>query len=362
MQDLRVIGVEDGALVVASDEGERYRIAVDEALVSKLKQAVPVSEADRKIAPKEIQALIRSGMSAQDITASTGVSVDHIRRFEGPVLAEREFIVRSALSVVVHTAMDTDALGQGTTFGTVIGERLNGVEAVGTRWTSWKEPTGGGWVVALAFTAEQIDHDARWRYDPKKSLLAPLNSEAITLSQQGDVGTTLIPRLRAVDSQERPVETSRFDSGAFSESDLVGADTAAHHDYVPYGVPMGSVPMGSEDGPLSASTNRVSAINRAADEGRPSSQTADLLEALRRRRGEREAALAEDDDPISAHPSSGGMHLVDIPLDEFDEESGIFPTTPGPASPHSRAAKKGRVTMPSWDEIVFGARPGDDPA
>ena len=359
MQDLRVIGVEDGALVVASDEGVRFRIAVDEALVSKVKQAVPVSESDRKIAPKEIQALIRSGMSAQDITASTGVSVDHVRRFEGPVLAEREYIVRSALAVAVHTAMDTDPLGQGTTFGTVIGERLNGVDAVETRWTSWKEPTGGGWVVALTFTAEQIDHDARWRYDPKKALLAPLNSEAITLSQQGDVGTTLIPRLRAVDSHERPVETSRFDSGAFSENDLAGGDPAGHQDYVPYGVPMGS-----EDGQgFSASTSKLSAISRAADEGfRPSSQTADLLEALRRRRGEREAALAEDDDPISAHPASGGMHLVDIPLDEFDEESGIFPTTPGPMNPHGRGAKKGRVTMPSWDEIVFGARPGDDPA
>ena len=355
MQDLRVISVEDGALVVASDEGERFRIAVDESLVVKLQQTIPIPESDRKIAPKEIQTLIRSGMSAEDIMASTGVSVEHIRRFEGPVLAEREHIVRSALSVPVHTAMDTDALSQGTTFGTVIAERLSGVDAVDQRWTSWKESTGGGWVVALAFTAEQIDHDARWRYEPKKAILAPLNSEAITLSQQGDVGTTLIPRLRAVDTRDRPVETSRFDSGAFTESDLRGADNVGHQEYVPYGVPLGS-----EDSPTGFS---VSAINRDPEEvAQPSSQTADLLEALRRRRGEREAALAEDDDPISLHPASGGMHLVDVPFDEFDDESGIFPTTPQPISSHTKGSKKGRVTMPSWDEIVFGARPGDDPA
>jgi hypothetical protein len=34
-------------------------------------------------------------------------------------------------------------------------------------------------------------------------------------------------------------------------------------------------------------------------------------------------------------------------------------TATGPAS-SSRGSKKGRASMPSWDEIVFGARTDDD--
>ena len=32
MQDLKVIGVENGALLAASDDGERYRIAIDDMM------------------------------------------------------------------------------------------------------------------------------------------------------------------------------------------------------------------------------------------------------------------------------------------------------------------------------------------
>lgn len=233
MEDLRVIGVESGALIVASDEGERFRIAVDESLQSKLRQALPDPGTGRKLAPREIQAHIRSGMSAQDVASITGASLEYIERFEGPVLAEREYVVSSALAVPVHTPMDTDPLAQGSSFGSVILGRLHELNAIDERWASWKEE-GAGWVIKLSFTAEQIDHDARWRFDPKKSSLAPLNNEAITLSQQGELTGSLIPRLRAVDQGDRVVDSSRFDSGAFDQHDLSMADTLPHLSAVPH--------------------------------------------------------------------------------------------------------------------------------
>src|SRR5665647_1338771 len=113
MQDLRVIGVENGALLVASDDGTRFRIPIDEVMQSKLRQSVPDPGVGRKLAPQDIQAHIRSGMSAQDVASSTGAHLDYIQRFEGPVIAEREFVVRPALEVAVHTAADVDPLRQG---------------------------------------------------------------------------------------------------------------------------------------------------------------------------------------------------------------------------------------------------------
>lgn len=334
MQDLRVIGTEDGSLLVASDDGTRFRIPIDEALHSKLRQAVPDQGVARKLGPKEIQAHIRSGMSAQDVASITGVPLDYIQRFEGPVVAEREFVVTSALDVPVHTAADTSPLLQGRTFGTVIRERLHDLGGTNERWASWKDAEAG-WIVKLSFTANQIDHDARWGFDPKKQSLAPLNNEAITLSQQGEAAGTLMPRLRAVSTADPTIESSRFDSGAFAldESEIEAAEPVAPPVHINRSAPA------DEDSPVLGN------------------QTADLLEALRRRRGEREAANFDDEEARAAHPSTGSIRIVDVQVDFTEEKDPQRSTQPQP-----RAGRKGRTAMPSWDEIVFGARSDDDPA
>ncbi len=325
MQDLQVIGVEDGALVVASDDGTRFRLPIDEALQSKVRHSAPETGEGRKLAPKDIQAHIRSGMSAQDVASITGAPLDYIQRFEGPVIAEREFVVTSALGIAVHTAADTDPLRQGKSFGTAIRERLHDLGGNNERWASWKD-AATGWIVKLSFTANQIDHDARWQFDPKKHTLSPLNSEAITLSQQGEAAGVLMPRLRAV-AAESPVDSSRFDSGAFVRGES------------------GSI----EDAPAPVAATQVV----VDDEPVHANQTADLLDALRRRRGEREAASFSDEDARSSHPSTGSIRLVDI-SPEADDEPGARQTAPQPTT-----KKRGRAAMPSWDEIVFGARPDD---
>jgi hypothetical protein len=343
MQDLRVIGVENGALLVSSVDGSRYRIPIDEVLQSRLRQAVPDPGSGRKLAPREIQAQIRSGMSAQDVAAVTGVPLEYIQKFEGPVLAEREFVVETALGIAVHTAGESDPMSVGRTFGTVIRERLVSLGALGERWASWKDAEAG-WIVKLAFTAEQIDHDARWSFDPKRLTLAPLNSEAITLSQQGETQSGLVPRLRAVGVDDRESDNSRFDSGAFDID-----DESLHQQE--------HVSAGRFSGAATAEHEPVHDHN----------QTADLLEALRRRRGEREAASFVDEEEQSVHPSrpqnvTGGIRLVDVPLAGFltDEEDEGRDTAPQPVLPQKNTARKGRTAMPSWDDIVFGARPEDD--
>lgn len=358
MQDLRVIGVENGALLVAAPDGERYRIPIDEVLQSRLRQSSPEPSVGRKLSPREIQDQIRSGMSAEDVAAVTGMPVDYIAKYEGPILAEREHIVETALDVPVHTAMDTGPVAGGSSFGTVIRSRLSAIGAINERWASWKDPDSG-WVVKLAFTADQIDHDARWTFDPKRLALSPQNSEATTLSQQGDVPSALVPRLRAVASGPEP-DAARFDSGAFAIDEVREATGNA---------PRFAVPTAPQ--PLRADSN----------------QTADLLDALRRRRGEREAASYEPDpadEPVvnPLHPSTGSIRIVDVPMpaDSADAPA-TAPTMPDFATPSQskqesmretlpqpgvtpqrtgpQGKRKGRTSMPSWDDIVFGARPDD---
>ncbi len=64
MQELKVVGVESGALLVASDEGARYRVEIDDVIQSRLRQAAPSTGSAPKLSPKAVQAQIRAGMSA----------------------------------------------------------------------------------------------------------------------------------------------------------------------------------------------------------------------------------------------------------------------------------------------------------
>ncbi|WP_025155642.1 septation protein SepH [Leifsonia aquatica] len=382
MQDLKVIGVENGAIVAVGDDGERFRIAVDDALQSKIRQVRQQASVEGvKLSPREVQAHIRSGMSAEDVAAVTGAPLEYVQRFEGPIVAEREHIVASALSVPVRTAVEVDPLGDPDTFGSVIRDRLASLGVTGERWASWKD-SETGWIVKLEFTADEIDHDARWSYDARKHGLAPLNSEATTLSQAGELrGGTLIPRLRAVLPDEGEPDTSRFDSGAFTfpepVADLLGPEITTPIE------PLTTARNGSSASAPTGAVTRA-AINRADDETpRDLHQTADLLEALRRRRGEREAATF-DDAPADHHPAAPAARserdepaLVSAPTPFriVDEAIAAQPSPAGATAPPATSTdagsaatdqgsaggrRKGRAAMPSWDEIVFGARTDDD--
>ena len=298
-------------------------------------------------------------MSAEDVAAVTGASIDYIRKFEGPVLAEREYVIESALNVPVTMAVETDPLADGASFGSVIRRRLSESGAFSERWASWKEP-GTGWIVKLTFTADEIEHDARWSFDPKRQALSPLNAEAISLSQQGELPAVLLPRLRAVPIDEHDsahFDSGRFDSGAFRVDD--GDDQGPMLEPIDFIRPVETAP--SE--PLEPSESK----NPDEPPRKPGSHhTADLLDALRRRRGEREPLDLEDEGDLAAHPSTGTVRLIDIPLDTVTELpiSAPVPSVPTPVSnstgPVSGKGRKGRAAMPSWDEIVFGARSDDD--
>ena len=75
----------------------------------------------------------------------------------------------------------------------------------------------------------------------------------------------------------------------------------------------------------------------------------------------------EHDDPIAAHPSTGAVKLIDVPLDTATVTPVGSAGTPSAGSTGtgqqggiSRGSRKNRTSMPSWDEIVFGARTDED--
>ncbi|MGL4256058.1 MAG: septation protein SepH [Microbacterium sp.] len=344
MEQLKVIGTEDDRLVLATESGERFALAVDEVLRSELRKTRRDRDGEAQAArpsPREIQSHIRSGLSADEVASLLGARVEDVIRFEGPVLAEREHIVGQALAVPVLLGADFES-EPNPTFGAAVRAKLAEAGAIGERWTSWKDHTG--WVVKLEFTANDVDHDARWGFDPRRSTLSPQNADAIQLSRQGSLPDGLIPRLRALDTVA-PKDDSRFDSGAFGPRKLPDAD------------------LESPDLPApTAPAVQQAAIKRADEPIATSAETADLLEALRRRRGQREPLPgAEESAPSRSHSPVALFDALEpgydeSPLDEADDTA--FDAQPSAVAEAGRR-KGGRTSMPSWDEIVFGARTED---
>jgi len=338
MEQLKVIGTEDDVLVVATQAGERFALALDEVLRAEARRARRDREDDDRAArpsPREIQAHIRAGLSAREVATLLNARVEDVERFEGPVLAEREHVVAQALAVPVLLG-GTLEHDSPITFGAAVRAKLAEAGASAERWTSWKESSG--WSVKLEFTANGIDHDARWSFDPRRSILSPQNADAIQLSRQGSLPEGLIPRLRALDNVSK--DDSRFDSGAFG----------------PRRIDIDDEPGVEATGPVAPAV-QAAAIKRAPDAPVTSAETADLLEALRRRRGQREPLPgATEIEPEPRPSSSAPVALFDAVepgyADDVDESAGE------PERPSSDTGRrtKGRPSMPSWDEIVFGAR------
>jgi len=348
MEHVTIVGTEDGLLVLATESGARFALAIDDVLHSELRRARRKASSERPrltASPREIQAHIRSGLSAAEVAELLNIALEDVVRFEGPVLAEREHIVGQALAVPVLIGSEVEPDAQ-PTFGAAVRAKLAEVSASGERWASWKEESG--WIVKLEFTANDVAHDARWSFDPRRSALSPLNADATQLSRQGSLPEGLIPRLRAVDSErhESPYkDDSRFDSGAFGPR-LVPPAPEADVDEPP-------VP---ERG---SSAAQHAAIRSAPDESVTSAETADLLEALRRRRGQRESAPLIDADASQSPEQRNPIALFDA-LEPGYQETDEKPE-PEPAEPPTDGSnrRRRRNAMPSWDEIVFGARTDD---
>ncbi len=188
MQELRLVAVsEDGsyAVLVVPGRSGRFALPIDERLAavargqfSRLAQYE--IEVENPLRPKEIQDRIRAGETAEEIADAAGLPVDRIRRFEGPVLAERAYRAQEAQRGTVRGRADS---GPGPRLGEVVAERLAlaGVDADDAEWDSRKRPDGN-WQVQLAYTVAGRLHLAEWVYDARTKHVIPDGEEAERLS------------------------------------------------------------------------------------------------------------------------------------------------------------------------------------
>ncbi|HLS34553.1 MAG TPA: septation protein SepH, partial [Brevibacterium sp.] len=173
--------------------GAEHRLSVDDAVIGAVRRArrAHASEAPRgdALRPRDIQAMVRSGLTADDIASETGEDVEHIRRYERPVLDERRHIAQQAGRVLVYPDTDT---GSPTPLAELALERLElrEVDPESMAWDAWKRQDGT-WYVELTFIAGSRRRAAGWTY-ARGSVVAQ-DDEARWLSDSGPTDSGPIP-------------------------------------------------------------------------------------------------------------------------------------------------------------------------
>jgi Protein of unknown function (DUF3071) len=306
MQELRLVAVsEDGSYAILAVPGRsgRFLLPIDDRLRTVAKGqfsrlAQYEIEVENPLRPKEIQDRIRAGETADEIADAAGIPPDRVRRFEGPVLAERQYRAQEAQRATIRGSSDG---GPGPRLGDIVAERLASVGASpeGTEWDSRKRPDGN-WQVQLQFAISGRTSFAEWIYDPRRRHVIPDNDQAVRLCL----------------SQEEWAVT-RF------------ADRSS---------PTATVtPIGSRQLTQQAELARGLERRATAVSARP-----------------RDGSLAPtpEPEPASAADSTSDRILADPGQEAI--QAGPDVAVAAPATKKAVSGRPRRASVPSWDEIMFG--------
>ncbi|MFE1793897.1 septation protein SepH, partial [Streptomyces sp. NPDC059525] len=190
MPELRVVAVSnDGTrLVLKAADSTEYTLPIDERLRAAVRNdrarlnQIEI-EVESHLRPRDIQARIRAGASAEEVAQLAGIPVDRVRRFEGPVLAERAFMAERARKTPVRRPGENT----GPQLGEAVQERLTlrGADKDSVQWDSWRRDDGT-WEVLLVYRVVGEPHSASWTYDPPRRLVTAVDDEARSLIGESD--------------------------------------------------------------------------------------------------------------------------------------------------------------------------------
>ncbi|MDQ0686754.1 MULTISPECIES: septation protein SepH [Streptomyces] len=190
MPELRVVAVSnDGTrLVLKAADSTEYTLPIDERLRAAVRGDRPrlgqiEIEVESHLRPRDIQARIRAGATAEEVAQTAGIPVDRVRRFEGPVLAERAFMAERARKTPVRRPGEN----AGPQLGEAVQERLllRGADKDTVQWDSWRRDDGT-WEVLLVYLVAGEPHSASWTYDPPRRLVQAVDDEARSLIGESD--------------------------------------------------------------------------------------------------------------------------------------------------------------------------------
>jgi hypothetical protein len=203
------------------------------------------------------------------------------------------------------------------------------------------------WQVTVTYQLSDEQISAIWSFDQRKLVLSPENEAAVKFSS-GAHGTNAST---AIDRSEEPIakQVISLPQPAPVEEPERAPVVAVVPDIAPVSA-IEELTRASISEFQAPESDDAQAPDR--DEA-PLTATADLLEALRKKRAEAQRSETTKSVPEaqSAEPNLASVDEL-VPVEEIPP---VEEVAPNPVTP----AKKGRPSMPSWDEIVFGTKTDD---
>ena len=396
MRELDLDGIHDDGehLLLVDSDGDRYTLRIDRALRAAVRSDRPalnmIQAADATpLRPKEIQAMLRAGRSAEEISETSEIPLEHVRRYEGPVLAEREWTAQRARTFPVGRG--------GPALQEVVAERLAAREATGeSAWDAWRRPDGT-WTLELTFSAGGRTRQAHWAADVETRSVSPLDDEARWISDEDapPEPSRGRGRLQAVKSSvydleadgslegesprartwppRRPVADEHPSALEDSELDALNARRG-----------MRSVPRPDDSATVWSGLDET--VEEPGDDGTdaqgsglavdpaPHTDPARPVAPVLAGPAEAGSGAGADESPADHDPDAEALRehssapeehegqgaaeelAAEDPSDAARGEGSGESEEPAKTARKSSRSKSKRASMPSWDEIVFGSR------
>lgn len=390
MRTARPLGLSpDGTvLIVVAEGGEHLGIPADERLRAALRDDRPrlgqlEIDMDSALRPREIQARIRAGESLEQVAQAAGVPAEQIEGFAAPVIAEREHVAGLAQSAPVRRAGDTVAH---RSLRSVVTERLlsRGVDVDKASWDAWRI-VDRRWAVKLSYDSGSAQREAEFVYDQTGRFSVAANDDARwLLGEQGpshgpqpgrrrrhdddEATVDLNDELALVRAIQPEVDSTADTEDAYTEAELAEVDGV--YDFVPaersnIDVLYDMLSSFDEDSvQIYAGLVRARDVDPATpvlDEAPDDSPAAAPQPKPRPVKTPRSATKAPAESPAAEPPAVPAKPAASNPP-EPEQPSLVEPEQPSLVEEEdevviepTRPIKRKRASVPSWDEIVFGA-------
>lgn len=319
MQHLTLMGLSDDGrrLLLVDDSGKEFTLEVD----SRLRAALRGEHArlghleiqmESTLRPRDIQARIRAGETPETVAQAAHTTVDRIMPFANPVLAERAHVAqRAQRSSVRRKSGETGA----RTLGEAVAAQLVplNIDPTSVDWDAWRREDGR-WALVARYDAGRRKGTGEFVFDAPGNYVTTENDDARWL-----VGE--IVAKEAAEPRDDLKKARRRRLSAVPEEEL---------------------PLGED------------AIELVTEDDSSEERTVDLSETAAR---VRDTAPADEDVELAPTPepfAEAEPHKKDESGPVAAGESKEAEVEEEPVRPRRPAKKRGRASVPSWDEIMFG--------
>ena len=393
MLELRLIGVHDDGenLVLESADGTRFLLPIDANLrtsITKARRIQPARGLGAKgtYGPRDIQTRFRQGASVEEIAEESGWEPERVRRYEWPIVAERAHIIRAAQSVKIGRRSSASGTAQiPVTLSARIEEvsERYGFEDATQDWTT-RQQENGQWRVEVDIALKdsvrqnlptQVVFPARWVYNPANQGLYASNEAAYFLMGNSEDAV-------AAAAKKAPVEVPPARLPKAPEpapAPLTSSESADERKLKELLERARSVRPAQVEEPEVFVHREPAEPVAPVEPAAPAAQVAPAAPAAPAAPEPTAETTVETADPLAVDSEAPvdsvpvesftlPAPIEDAPASEAPAEAAQAPAAEAQAEPASAdsaseekpkpssSSKKQRVSVPAWDDIIFGGR------